>query len=224
MKNTQIKHVHKTLALGITGLGLIMASQAMAGTIIGTRHDMSGNYGGGRICVVCHTPHNAEVIVGAPLWNHATSTAQHTLYNSPTFDGSATIGQPGGVSILCLSCHDGTVAIDSFGDTTGSNYMSGDNTTGPNLTADLSNDHPISFTYDTALSVLDPGLFDPSTKQVTIGEGDKVKTESIDVVMLFDGQVQCASCHDVHNGFTQDQPLLRVTKAGSALCLVCHDK
>jgi len=41
--------------------------------------------------------------------------------------------------------------------------------------------------------------------------------------MLIGGQVQCASCHDVHNGSGVEK-LLRKTNVASALCLTCHNK
>jgi len=43
--------------------------------------------------------------------------------------------------------------------------------------------------------------------------------------------VECSSCHDVHNTFAVDKPankpsnyLLKMTMAGSQLCLACHNK
>ena len=41
-------------------------------------------------------------------------------------------------------------------------------------------------------------------------------------VKLFNGKVQCASCHDAHG--TANSMFLRVTSTGSALCLACHVK
>ncbi|MDH5694641.1 MAG: hypothetical protein OEZ47_16205, partial [Gammaproteobacteria bacterium] len=45
----------------------------------------------------------------APLWNRALSTETYTPYTSNTMD--LTAGAPGNSSKLCLSCHDGTLAI-----------------------------------------------------------------------------------------------------------------
>lgn len=201
--------------------GVIYASAANSGTIQGSTHDFSNRtWSGGEICVVCHTPHNAALVPDAPLWNHELTTATHDVYISPTFDGSATITQPAGSSLLCLSCHDGTVALDSFGGATGSVFIGGQY----NLGTDLTNDHPISFVYDSALVTADGGLHEPSAVTVTIGSGEDTKTGTIQEVMLFNDQLQCASCHDVHNKFTVDEKLLKITTAGSELCLKCHDK
>lgn len=197
-----------------------------AGSITGSAHDFSGSgWSGGRICIACHTPHNADTTVSvAPLWNHEITASNFTMYSSPSLDGTIT-GQPDGVSRLCLSCHDGTVAVDSFGGSTGTTFISG----GKNLGTDLSDDHPISITFDTALATLDGGLHDPAATTVTIGAGgSKTRTGTIAEVMLSAGTVQCSSCHDVHNTFTVPgsvgKPLLKVSKQGSALCLTCHNK
>ncbi len=227
MNNTDTKSIYKILVFGLTGLGLIISSGTMAGSIAGSAHDFSGNgWSGEEVCVICHVPHNAEIINEAPLWNHMKTATIYTLYDSPAFDGVTDIAQPGGASILCLSCHDGTVAIDSFGGQVGHNIISGNpSISGANLGTDLGNDHPISFTYDSEMALRNPGLFDPSTKQVTIGIAGKSKTGTIDEVMLYNGQLQCPSCHDVHNNFTNSQYfILKVNNAGSALCFVCHNK
>jgi len=170
----------------------------------------------GEICVVCHTPHNSSSAI-APLWNHALSTATYTVYSSPSL--SAAVGQPSASSKACLSCHDGTVAIDSFGGATGTNFMPDD---GHRLGTDLSNDHPVSFTYDKALADADGGLYDPTLK--TVGAlGGKTVAQG----MLIGNKVECGSCHDVHadkgNSSTADN-LLLVANSGSALCLTCHNK
>ena len=123
----------------------------------------------------------------------------------------STPGQPDGNSKLCLSCHDGTVALENYsGTTTGTHYISLTNNVGTNL----SNDHPISMTYDASLSVADPALYNPITTNSGLGS-------TIDNDMLFDGKVQCSTCHDVHG--TPYAALLRKDNAGSALCLTCHN-
>ena len=191
-----------------------------AGTITGSAHDFSGSaWSGGQICIACHAPHNTDTTVtGAPLWNHAVSAATYTLYSTPTFDGASTITQPGGTSKLCLSCHDGTVAVNSFGGTTGTTMITGTK----NLGTNLSNDHPIGFTYDAALVTAD-GALNPTTTAVTIGSGTKTKSTTI-AGMLFAGKMECATCHDVHNTFTAGSKLVKVTTTASAICLTCHAK
>jgi len=202
----------------------IITNQANAGVIDGSAHDFSNDgFSGGEICIVCHTPHNADTsVVDAPLWSHTITTQTYILYSSPTFDGASTISQPDGSSKLCLSCHDGTVSIDSFGGSFGGfEFVTGSEAVGQD---GLNNDHPISFTYDTALAATDAALHDPATQTVTIGSGQFTKTGTISQVMLFSGKLQCASCHEVHNNFTAGNDLLRVTQNGSGLCKTCHNR
>lgn len=226
------RHINKLTNILTSGslltLSLLTAGAVSAGTIVGTDHDLSNKgYSGGEICVVCHTPHNADTTVTeAPLWNHAITTVNFAMYTSPTLD-AAQDAQPTGSSKLCLSCHDGVTAIDSFGGNIGTDVMGGSKAIGAN--ADLTDDHPISILYDTALATTDPGLHDPAATSVTIGAGgDKTRTDTIAALMAPNSRVQCSSCHDVHNNFvgpgTNNQPLLKVTKAGSQLCLTCHNK
>jgi predicted CXXCH cytochrome family protein len=191
-----------------------VGSLAQAAGISGSKHDFSSSAwnSGGQICRPCHTPHNGMAsVTSAPLWNHAQTTTTFTVYSntvSPTFQG-ALGGAPDitGVSKLCLSCHDGTVALDNFGTTpTTTTMLSGSTKVGN----DLSNDHPVGFVYNTALATADGGLKDPSA------------TPAVSK-LLFGGRVECSSCHDVHNGAGMDK-LLAVNNTGSALCLTCHVK
>jgi predicted CXXCH cytochrome family protein len=180
--------------------------------IAGTAHDMSANgWSGGKICAVCHTPHNSDTSVAeAPLWDHEVTAAVFTLYSTTTLD--AVLGQPAGVSKLCLSCHDGTVALDNFGGTTtGTSFVSGDALVG----IDLGDDHPVSFTYNDALAGTDGGLNLPASALSGLGG-------TIDADMLFAGRLECASCHNVHDDSIS--PFLKKDNAGSALCLTCHSK
>ncbi|NPA36918.1 MAG: cytochrome c3 family protein [Chlorobi bacterium] len=190
--------------------GMFVYSQ----TIVGSAHDFSGRNWNttGELCIVCHTPHHSDVTVSdAPLWNHEVSTATYTLYSSPTLD--ATMEQPGNSSKLCLSCHDGTVAIENFGGVTdGTRYLTGNSQIGP----DLSGHHPVSFVYDAALSSADKGLFDPTSTSSGLGS-------TISDDMLINNKLECASCHDVHNGYGVDYLLVKDNQS-SALCLTCHNK
>ncbi len=201
--------------LALTLMALLMPAALGAQGIDGSKHDFSGkswNQGGtGEICVVCHAAHDAATLPAAPLWNHDLTGATFIPYTGPgTLDAS--VGQPDGVSALCLSCHDGTVAVDSYGGKTGTDFISG----GDLIGTDLSNDHPISFTFNTALATADGGLHDPSS--VNSGLGGTISAD-----MLFSGQMECASCHDVHDADGNSKLLVKLN-TGSALCLTCHNK
>lgn len=195
--------------------------QAGFSQIAGTAHDFTSETWApitDRSCGVCHTTHQAISITSAPLWNHeATTVAGYILYNSPTFNGNATITDPSASSRLCLSCHDGTVALENFGGvTTGTNYIDPAFRIGGPGGNDLSTDHPISFDYTDALATTDGGLHPPTVSNSGLGS-------TIDNDMLFGSKMECASCHDVHNKYGVSH-LLKMSNTNSELCLTCHNK
>jgi len=214
--------------LPLAAVALALAALPATATIVGSSHDFSADTWNatGEICKPCHTPHNADTTVtGAPLWNHdVTAVATYILYGSDTFDGAATQTQPTHyASKLCLSCHDGTIALNSFGgneDGAGVPY-GGPDVFAPaevNFGTDLSNDHPIAFDYTDALATTDGELFPPST--TNSGLGGTIQND-----LLFADTLQCASCHDVHNTASAGNAhLLNIDNAASGLCLTCHDK
>ena len=205
----------KRSALFSAALAVALALPAAAyGALAGSAHDFTAKgWSGGTLCGVCHTPHHGiSTVPNAPLWNHKVTTANYTLYSSPTL--KATLSQPTHYgSKLCLSCHDGTVALDSFGSNTGTTFIDASNSVGTNLQGT----HPIGLVYDAGLASADPKLYNPGMKVTALGG-------TITHDMLFGtGNLECASCHDVHN--TQNNAsLLRITKNGSAICLTCHNK
>lgn len=191
--------------------------------IRGSAHDFSQeNWSDGEICGVCHTPHNAGGETQAPLWNHEISQTTYKLYSSETLHVVAQQPQPGGISRMCLSCHDGTIAVDSFGGNSGNMTITGR----ANLGADLSNDHPIGIEWahqtQSAGSLSCLSCHKMTFNQETMAyefagqPGQELK--------FFDRKVECPSCHDVHNVQVMDVKLLRKPLAGSELCLHCHPK
>ncbi|MCP4217807.1 MAG: cytochrome c3 family protein [bacterium] len=193
----------------------LLLSVSVFGQITGSAHDFtsSGWNTTGELCITCHTPHNADTTVtDAPLWNHEVTVATFTVYSSGTLNAND-LGQPDGVSKLCLSCHDGSVALDSFGGTTGTNPL--DPASSGFIGTDLGNDHPVSFTYQAAIDNGDDELF-ATTASTSLGG-------TIASDLLNNGRLECSSCHDVHNR-DGNSSLLIISNAGSALCLTCHDK
>ncbi len=93
-----------------------------------TKHNLAQNTdilasGTTEVCIFCHTPHGARSVIGtaptgqAPLWNRAVKTAaSYSMYNSPNFDNvdNSVSSGPRGVSLACLSCHDGTISFDAL--------------------------------------------------------------------------------------------------------------
>jgi predicted CXXCH cytochrome family protein len=205
--------MRSVLVLCFMLLFMAAVGTGFAQSISGTPHDFSSEPWNptGEICVVCHTPHFAASTGNFdPLWNHQVTSATFTVYSSSSLN--ATVGQPDDHSKLCLSCHDGTVAVDNFGTQTGGTvFVTGNALIG----TDLSNDHPVSFVYDATLATDDGGLFDPTI--TTSGLGG-----TIDEDMLYTGKMQCSSCHDVHSNIVS--PFLIKSNGSSALCLTCHNK
>ena len=187
-----------------------------AASVINSKHNLSAN-GPGTIrattesdtCLFCHTVHHAGQ--EAPLWNRTSSGATYTPYASSTM--KATVGQPTGSSKVCLSCHDGTIALGLVRSRSTQIEFVNNVTTLPagksRLGTDLSDDHPISFTYDSALVAANGELTDPSALH------REVKLDK-------NHQLQCTTCHDAHND--QFGKFLVMDNAGSALCTECHGK
>jgi predicted CXXCH cytochrome family protein len=211
MKTTELFQI-RTLATVALAASLSLTSLSRAASVVGSKHDLKAlTNAGGQVCIACHTPHNAQATQLVPLWNHTASTTTFTLYSSPT--SKAVFAQPAGATKACLSCHDGTVAIDSFGGKAPAG--GGMVTSGSNLGTSLANDHPVSFTYDAALATATANgkLVSPSSASWV----DSAKT-----VPLFAGKLECASCHDAHDNSLGN--FLRKSNNGSALCLTCHNQ
>jgi len=180
--HAKARYVLAALAGTAALLGAFASFDASAQTSIrDTRHNLgtsnstgtSSFSGTGEVCVFCHTPHGSNTGVAAPLWNKAVPTTTYSMYStggSATIDGTeATVGS---VSLACLSCHDGSLAVATMINQPGSGgynpagaVMAGtwtnpsttdgvDPATGmirassiQNIGGNLVNDHPISIQY-----------------------------------------------------------------------------
>lgn len=178
-----------------------------------------------QICQHCHTPHNAVAGIEAPLWNNQLPTTSYSLYQSINENTKMGVAKIDSSSALCLSCHDGTVAISSFGGQPSDKYVTGFT----NLGDDLKNDHPISISYANALSEgfneLRPMTYLYSTWDTMLNDGFggyKATSKAVSTMLDSNGKVQCLSCHGAHANYKGYQ--LRMSNRGSALCLACHSK
>lgn len=173
MKNISRKSVSARLAtttavLALLG-GALGGSQALA-QIASTKHNL-GSLGTGankfsgtaELCVFCHTPHGADTSASVPLWNRVLSApTAYTTYNSLGTSSLDGVTVPvGSVSIACLSCHDGTQAMNTMINQPGSGgynatggtlagTWTGSGTLSSGITSigvDLRNDHPIGIQY-----------------------------------------------------------------------------
>ena len=226
---------------------LAAGSLALSASVTTTKHNLSStgtakatDYT--QVCKFCHHPHGAQVgnaqII--PLWGHMTSTAAQSfpVYSSDTIKGTVSgliNDKTSGPTLACLSCHDGTVAVNARftyvdaapGVTNRGTYGNIDAAqvsgatfnittdqqgrrlgTLVNAKNDLTSLHPVNVEYNT---VKNPELV-PAATAVAAG------------VRLFNGgtTVHCASCHEPHG--SANSMFLRVTSTGSALCLACHNK
>jgi len=197
--------------------GLIAQPLAPSQIIFNTKHNLSISGLGTvkstterRMCIFCHIPHHASTEIPY-LWNRALSAAEYTSYQSTTM--YAVAGQPTGASKMCLSCHDGTIALGALVSETqeiefagGLRFMP----EGPSkLGTDLSDDHPVSFEYDNVLFMNNNELQDPS------GLTSEVMLDS-------EGFLQCTSCHDPHRN--DYGSFLVKDNTFSAICTTCHKK
>lgn len=182
--------------LGVTGPGPVKSSASAA------------NDPG--VCIFCHVPHNG-VGNGTPLWNKAIPPDQYTLYQSTTYKQTNNpISQS---SKLCLSCHDGTIALGqtvATGDLNITQQMRPDR----NLGTDLSKDHPISFN----LPAIDDGELKAWIQTSPLSSPNAA-------VKLYSNKVECLTCHDPHvpDKDPVSTKFLVTSNQGSALCLTCHD-
>lgn len=181
---------------------VMTAVPRLYGMVAGSAHDFSPTKDGSQACQFCHTPHMA--MTNTPLWNHTLSDAVYTIYQSSSLD--AEVGQPTGSSKLCLSCHDGTIALESsIREGGGKTYMPPGKT---RIGTDLSDDHPISFVYSADLSAKDSQLRDPAMLPA-------------EIVLDEFNEMQCVTCHDPHDDTFGE--FLVMPNIKSNLCIQCHD-
>ncbi|MEE8412564.1 MAG: cytochrome c3 family protein [Acidobacteriota bacterium] len=176
------------------------------------------------ICKFCHIPHNA--IVPEPLWGHALSAVQHyeTSRLRTGKGGFAPAPQPDGSSRLCLSCHDGTVALGEIAGEPRTVRMAGAQRLGRgrrgHLGTDLSGSHPISFVVPDGDRAVLGSDADIGLRSLSVIQADKA-------VRLDDhGKMQCTTCHDAHaDRYYQPGrvPRFWVKPTVGEVCLTCHE-
>lgn len=194
------------------------------------------------VCIFCHTPHSALSV--APLWNHTLSNTMYRLYSSSTLlSPTSPAIQPDKSSKLCLSCHDGTVALGSVVNVGGSAstismQQSGaaisnlPSSSSAYLGTDLSGHHPVSIEVNMTLitdkqTQCNQGVV--SYKVCLPLEGQPVKLMPTDNAYGASSPprfgVQCTSCHDPHiDPNPPSSVFLRVGDANDTdqLCSACH--
>lgn len=220
-----------TKALLIAVFSLVMVSamgwaKAPKSAIVDSAHDLrtpfqSASY---TLCSFCHVAHKTGAAPAGPgylLWNHTlSSVTTYGVYQSDSMKATdlTDLGGQTTVSNLCLSCHDGTVAVNSFYEGVGNASFTGDITEGnyfmPGAATirDLSKTHPVNFTYNATVAN-EAGMLVPASSGSVDAAGE---------IPLFNSKMQCATCHDPHNGasgiFEQNFP----TQSSGSFCTYCH--
>jgi predicted CXXCH cytochrome family protein len=163
------------------------------------------------VCMFCHTPHNAAA--GPMIWNQKLSERSFPKYSSSTLQATITPIGPQDSSKLCLSCHDGTIAL---GDTENDGliqFVQGSSYTLPpsspsNLAGageGFADDHPFGFVPKRTADIHNPP------------PGDAVHLDP-------NGKIQCTSCHDPHQESIDSNidKFLVKSNDSSAICQSCH--
>ena len=243
----------KKILIAATLVSLCATSAFAVSNIAATKHNLrssnpNGNTihgdvadnakGADEICIYCHTPHNASQAI--PLWNRTNpSTASYTYYVTGTNLSAAAKGFSGlpatSVSLFCLSCHDG--AAGAAATNVGSRVVTINTDVAGGITVDgnwgatsglldganyLSNDHPVGFSYTAAVNdvVHGAGTLDFKSKATAITNGLAFFPSTYGGGIT--DAMECSSCHMVHDN--TNGKFLRISNAGSALCLGCHTK
>jgi hypothetical protein len=254
----EVKKMKKSLLL-LLSLALILGvgTVVMAGVdhpgVANTPHDVRIITGqdGLEPCAMCHTPHSGTG--DYPLWNRDQGPQTYQMYSSSSFDMGPTQTGPEAPSSLCLVCHNGVfsslVNYPGPGSPANEAYDYEMNPTfWAMLGTDLTNDHPISFTYNPSADSTQDGNGFPDVNTCTTGINNRLWIGSISqgepdgnwypLYTNSNGdttQMECATCHAVHDTVQYNGKqlvggksvgtqvfFLRNSNAGSQLCGDCH--
>ena len=193
----------------------------------------------------------------SPLWNRNLSTRAFAAYNNGAMmnESTSVTGSDkrhvlnagsnvlSGVSLLCMSCHDGVVAMNAYSQTTGSSEGKGNLTgvtTGITSTAgfksDMNNHHPMGFVYATVQAkdkeiAAPTTVMVPSDADISSADPNRILTGTTTIGDLLYGSpagatFECVTCHDVHNtaNATHAERFLWRSNNQSNFCLTCHLK
>ena len=212
-------------------VAVMMAAVAAQGGVAETKHNFSSPvyspnaffYGTQQVCVFCHTVHNADPTVGSLLNHERDGGTSYNMYTSNTMDMIQSASPHDG-SLICLSCHDGAIAVNSLNNLPGPEgagtygFPGGPGLDGSGAIStsshtfvgtDLRDDHPVGILYDSSRD-LD---FHPKA-----GDDQQYPDKLLD-----DGlYVECTSCHNPHDNTFSN--FLCETNNNSALCMRCHIK
>ena len=220
------------MRIRMIGLGILLvlgpglAAAQISSDVLGA-HDMSPASGAvitgnlGSPCMYCHAPHSGingtPGVSGTPLWSQKLSSVpSYKIYSSGTMVNKTNPSPPlGSNSTLCLSCHDGTVALGTltpYGQVAMTGSLSGRPS---DLGTDLTTTHPFSF-----VTPLQPS----SNLWDSLSANPPSTHDATGAVQLINGNVECGSCHNPHvQNIDSSSDFLVIDNSQSALCLACHN-
>lgn len=226
----------KKMLAAVILLNLVCCT-AYAASIVDSKHNLSTTGTGvhsttqTNLCLFCHASHTPAPF--GPLWNRLppmTDPATYTLYNSSeTLTPAAKAGLVGGTSfsILCMSCHGGTLAdIGARVYNNGGNAMTMVDTNGTWTNSGVLWDgrspvnHPIGFSYSLAQAQNAANLRTIDVVNTTFGGSPFYSSTATGT--LYPDSMECETCHAVHD--PANTPFLRISNTANALCLSCHIK
>ena len=205
------------LASAVLMLGMMAQAQTSA-DVLGA-HNLSPSGTSpikGRLdpCLYCHVPHSGVQNPNPALWGQTLSTQTYTTYSSTTLHNTSQQPTLGADSSLCLSCHDGTVAVGQT-QPFGTIQMTGNMYPADVFGTNLQGSHPFSM----KLPLVDAADLVPSltTSHTT--------ADPLKAVKLIGNDVECTSCHTPHSqaiDMVSKNFLVRDSSSGQ-LCLACHE-
>ncbi|MEK6743510.1 MAG: hypothetical protein AABZ15_07870 [Nitrospirota bacterium] len=253
----------------------VFAGPALAGTsIIGSKHDFSFGSTGSQfsgqfqigaptdfgtlideICVFCHTPHGAstDAQTGTLLWNRISSPPSGYTYKTYS-SGSMTIpapdslnsGKPTGISMMCMSCHDGvtSIAVNIGNNPITPTLLNAPGPGNPQVSIDQFSILPmpgaIGNIYNGGVvgwganignanpgvgTTIDLSNDHPISFEWPTGKAGLEASPTNAALRLFGAsglRIECATCHLVHNPSTE--PFLAMSNSQSLMCRACHIK
>jgi len=204
---------------------LLLATQSFAQTTPPSSADVLGMHNlsissgasvysqGALGCTYCHAPHSG---IGGitPLWNQKLSRSSYVPYTSSTDNTQGTQPTLGRTSSLCLSCHDGTVAVGQSA-AYGPLPMVGSMNAADSFGTTLTGSHPFSLVLP---------IKDASNLVASLASQGKT-ADPTGAVKLVNGNIECTSCHSPHiqaiDRVAQD--FLIRDSSNAQMCLACHD-
>lgn len=193
-----------------------------------------------RLCSFCHSIHIPKTGIANPLWSRK-SVAGQTFgkYDNPS-SLDATVYDPGttaagfqdNYSSMCLSCHDGSAGIFSAakyegggGQGTSETDHAPDNVSfGATGELALSHTHPVNFDYNAVQALVPEELYpavDPVSAVWKGYSGSNGVGGNYTTVRLFNGTMQCSSCHNPHMASGIGTVL---SSDYGRRCVACHKK